>query len=211
MYTISYAMASPVISNSTRSSCELLEKRGSEEGLALNIAHTNETYKGRLTIQDTGSHGWGLYSERHWNVGDLVMRSRPINNIRHMKDAHTIQYDVDKHASIDLPARFVNHICGVANIGIQVIYGKDKKCAIGDKNVDDISFEFYAMKEIRMGEEILWDYETTEYDMLSKFECLCGSPVCRKKLTGFRDHSNNVLDAYGEKWVAPYILALLKK
>lgn len=182
------------------------------------IARTNVLYQGRLMIQDTGSHGWGLFSERDWKVGDLVMQSYPIDNIRHIKDAHTIQYDVDKHANIDLPARLVNHVCGIANVGIQVIRGTTTTPEVSlngtnDSNMilNDVMFQFYAIKDIRKGEEILWDYETTEYDMISKFDCLCGSPVCRTKLTGFHHHNHDVLESYGEKWVAPYLLEMLSK
>ncbi len=38
--------------------------------------------------------------------------------------------------------------------------------------------EVFARRDIAPGESISFDYNTTEYDMASPFECACGSAVC---------------------------------
>jgi SET domain len=209
------------------------EEDNVEENLMIEICRTNDCYKGQIVIQDTKSHGWGLYSERNWTIGELVMQSEPINNVHHIKDSHTIQYDVNKHAHVSLPARLVNHICGVANLGIKIVFvnkrdqqedtfnsdgshnKKDERtqkvnilalALAATDDADNVLFNFYAMKDIQKGEELLWDYETTEYDMISKFDCNCGSPVCRGTLSGFRRHAKDVIQSYGFDWIAPYLV-----
>lgn len=176
------------------------------------IADANERYKGKVVIKCTGSHGWGVYSERDWKNGDMILQGIPLETHHKFKDPHTIQYDVEKHATIDLPGRFINHVCGTANVGIQVVEKNQEDMT--DKKFDgvhhDVLFEFYALEDIAEGDELQWDYETTEYDMVAKFDCLCGSPKCRTKLTGFHHHGDKVLEDYGEKWVAPYLMRMRK-
>jgi len=43
-----------------------------------------------------------------------------------------------------------------------------------------------ALRPIAAAEEITFDYNTTEYDMASPFECLCGAPDCAGFIRGFR-------------------------
>ena len=46
--------------------------------------------------------------------------------------------------------------------------------------------ELVAICPITSGDEITFDYETTEWDMAEPFHCLCGSPDCRKVIKGFK-------------------------
>ena len=43
-----------------------------------------------------------------------------------------------------------------------------------------------AIREIKAGDEINFDYETTEFEMAEPFHCLCGSPDCRKYISGYK-------------------------
>ena len=43
-----------------------------------------------------------------------------------------------------------------------------------------------ALREIHAGQEITYNYCTTEYDMASPFKCVCGSDVCYGEIKGFR-------------------------
>lgn len=43
-----------------------------------------------------------------------------------------------------------------------------------------------ALFEINPGDEITFDYETTEFEMAEPFECCCGSPGCRGTIRGYR-------------------------
>ena len=43
-----------------------------------------------------------------------------------------------------------------------------------------------ALREIRSGEEVTFDYNTTEWDMASPFECHCGTDNCYGTVRGFK-------------------------
>jgi amino acid adenylation domain-containing protein len=45
---------------------------------------------------------------------------------------------------------------------------------------------FRALQDIRAGEEITYNYFTTEWDLSHKFQCLCGSPHCLHTIRGFK-------------------------
>jgi uncharacterized protein len=140
-----------------------------------------------------------------------------------MPTVHTIQIDWRKHVMPDLPSRFLNHKCGTANIGIdndkqtRIInnHGNDenqnnKKKKNGGADDDIIIFDFYALQPIRTGDEITFDYETTEYEMLhGGFECSCASPICRKHLRGFKYNGDAVLKIFDKRHIAPYLLVRL--
>lgn len=57
--------------------------------------------------------------------------------------------------------RFVNHSCS-PNTYIRICYGR---------------VEFYALRDIRSGEELTADYGETHHE--GKLPCRCGSPNCR--------------------------------
>ncbi|QOT00303.1 amino acid adenylation domain-containing protein [Brevibacterium sp. JNUCC-42] len=50
---------------------------------------------------------------------------------------------------------------------------------------------FIAVKEIKPGNYITMDYETTEDDLFRQFECGCGAANCRKSITGRLVRSRN--------------------
>src|SRR5690606_33439132 len=58
-------------------------------------------------------------------------------------------------------ARYINHSCE-PNCGIKGL------------------FTVVAMRDIRKGEEITWDYEMTEKSWWFRMKCKCGTEACRK-------------------------------
>jgi SET domain len=46
--------------------------------------------------------------------------------------------------------------------------------------------EVIALRPIRPGESLTFDYNTTEYDMAEPFSCRCGSVACAGLVRGFR-------------------------
>lgn len=89
---------------------------------------------------------------------------------------------IDDHLHIDLPPgtdlneaadrfpwRFLNHSCA--------------------PNVRLCGRDWIALRPIAAGEEVAFDYATTEYRMATPFPCRCGSPGCRGQITGFVDLS----------------------
>lgn len=87
---------------------------------------------------------------------------------------------VGEHEHVDLPEvvdparsaqeypwQFMNHSC--------------------DPNARLVGRAFIAVRPIEIGDEITFDYNTTEYDMASPFDCRCGATGCRgRRIAGFR-------------------------
>lgn len=54
-----------------------------------------------------------------------------------------------------------------------------------DPNIGlDKNFNFVAMRNIKRGEELCWDYAYDETNPRFRMECSCGSKKCRKIVTG---------------------------
>jgi hypothetical protein len=155
------------------------------------IKDANDKYDGRVAIQSVDERGWGLCALTTFQQGDLVMRGTALEQSA-VRTKHSVQLDWNLHAEMDLPARFVNHVCNQANVGV-------RPNAFG-------AYDFYALRQIDKDQELLWDYETTEHQVLEGFSCSCGSSTCRGELKGFQAHKEQVIESYGEGYIAPYLL-----
>lgn len=79
----------------------------------------------------------------------------------------TVQLDEDRHMLMDPEyLHFANHSC--------------------DPNffIDTERREFVALKDIHIGEELLFFYPSTEWKMDRPFKCECGSPQCIGLISG---------------------------
>lgn len=65
---------------------------------------------------------------------------------------------------------------------------------------------FYALRDIRAGEELTFDYATAEEDAAWKVECLCGVKTCRGDITGFF-----ALSLADQEKLYPFCLPYLKR
>lgn len=78
-----------------------------------------------------------------------------------IRDKFTIQISKEKHIfPNENSGKYINHSCS-PNL---------KK---------DENFVFIAYRDILKGDEITFDYETTEDEIAEAFVCLCGSENCR--------------------------------
>jgi hypothetical protein len=69
--------------------------------------------------------------------------------------------------AVEFPWRFLNHSC--------------------DANTRLSGRAIVALRPIAAGDEITFDYRTTEYDMATPFVCRCGAASCRgQRIAGFR-------------------------
>ena len=64
--------------------------------------------------------------------------------------------------------------------------------------------DVFAIRAIAVGEDVTFDYNTTEYDMASPFDCHCGSPVCVGVVRGAR-HLTADQRARIERWLPAYL------
>jgi len=82
---------------------------------------------------------------------------------RHM----AVPAGVDLAAQLDrYPWRFMNHSCA--------------------PNTRIDGREVRTIRPIEAGEQLTFDYDTTEWQMAAPFECRCGSPHCRGLIRGYR-------------------------
>lgn len=151
------------------------------------VSKVNQEYLGRLEIKDT-KYGRGLFALRDYTYGEHVMTGRALD-VTSNRCSHSVQTDWDKHALMNFPAVMINHSCD-ANVGIQ--------------DNSEGAYDYIALNIIASGEELLWDYETSEFE-IENFTCFCGTPICRRKLRGFRYHGEAVRKNYGEDFIAGYL------
>jgi len=91
---------------------------------------------------------------------------------------YAIQFE--EHKWIDTPSngRYLNHSC-------------EPNCGVRGE------FQIVAMRNIKKGEKLTFDYEMTE-DSDWKMECLCGSKLCRKIIGDHRNIPEEIKKKYKE-------------
>lgn len=163
--------------------CTAGEKRGLSAlpDLLSEVAAANERGRGRWELRGTAQKGWGVFALKTFFKDEKLFGSQALET-RQEPDEHTIQKGFGEHIYMNLPARFINHSCD-ANTGIRD---------------NDQAYDFFALREIREGEELTWDYEAAEFESISiPGECLCGSDRCRKQIKGFKFRYDVIRDQYG--------------
>jgi SET domain-containing protein len=122
--------------------------------------------------------GLGLFTNRSWKKGqDLFKLSGEILLYGH---ASNLAIQISKNYLIesypDFNDYFANHSC---DPNMEISFGKQ--------------LTMRAIKKIYPYDELTWDYETTEWDLIvpeCSFACYCGSENCRKEIKGFK-HTGN--------------------
>jgi hypothetical protein len=93
--------------------------------------------------------------------------------------------------SSETPWCFLNHACAP------------------NARVDTGARRLVALRDIRRGDEVTFDYLTTEWEMAEPFECGCGAEHCRGGIAGFsrlaKEQQRELLPA-----VAPHVRALYR-
>jgi len=64
-----------------------------------------------------------------------------------------------------------------------------------------------ALRPLQAGEEVTFDYHTTEWDMASPFACLCGARQCVGKVRGFK-HLSPARKRRLRPWLAEHVRQL---
>ncbi|MDY6938056.1 MAG: SET domain-containing protein [Cyanobacteriota bacterium] len=139
-------------------------------------------------IREVAPKGKGVFAARNFSRGETVAIGRKVRVLPE-RTPHSIQMDFDLHVLIDEPAVLINHCCN-PNTGV-------RKNQWG-------GYDFVALVDIAISEEITFDYETTETEFSARFQCNCGVPDCRKQLRGFFHLPVEVRKSYGE-FVAGYL------
>lgn len=118
--------------------------------------------------------GKGLFATRDIDPGTLLCRVTGQKKeltlaqtiLLHEKESHYIQVDFDRYLLCDPPFLYSNHSC-------------NPNCGVNAR------LEMSALKKIRAGEELFWDYSTSMLERHWTMKCSCGEKNCRKIITDF--------------------------
>ncbi len=142
-------------------------------------------------------HGAGLFATRELARGARIFIIE--GTLQTFPTRYSIQLDHGVHIEADgmttdaqmrarHPWRFLNHSC-------------DPNARIQGRSV-------IARRPIAVGEQINFDYTTTEADMAEPFTCQCGSSRCLKDVRGFAHLSSDEQMARATR-LAPHLKPLL--
>ena len=119
-----------------------------------------------IVVQNLG-YGLGVFATQNFAPGEpiVVLESK----FRASSTQYSIQIDVKKHLDTEGSiAAFLNHSCHP------------------NARFMPESLTFVALQPIKEGDEITFNYLSTEWDMAVPFECKCGSKLCKGKISGFK-------------------------
>ncbi|OTB04180.1 hypothetical protein M426DRAFT_321036 [Hypoxylon sp. CI-4A] len=103
----------------------------------------------------------------------------------------TVQCGRDKHLNLNSDLLYINHSCEPSLI------------------FDTANFNILAGPNgLQAGEELTFFYPSTEWDMAQPFDCLCGKPTCRGRISGAKDMTKARLEGV---WLNGHIHELLEE
>lgn len=109
------------------------------------------------------------------------------------KESYTLQIDFDKYILCEPPFLFSNHSC-------------NPNCAVNSR------LQFFALKKIKKGEELFWDYSTSMLERHWTMKCSCGEKNCRKIITDFDLLPQKLQSKYLQlQIVFPFIVSFLQQ
>lgn len=128
-----------------------------------------------IEARNTDGKGMGVYATRDFRPGEMVLmfRGSYVKN----RSEHTVQVEKDLHIDPREPWKYVNHSC-------------DPNCGIVNR------MDLEAMRPIRKGEEVTFDYAMTEAKIANLFDCSCGAAICRGRVGGFDTLSEELKKKY---------------
>ncbi|MCX6208718.1 MAG: SET domain-containing protein-lysine N-methyltransferase [Bacteroidetes bacterium] len=103
----------------------------------------------------------------------------------------TVQIDLNKHITLQPEfLQYCNHSC-------------NPNCFFNTS-----SFEFVAVKDIAIGDELTFFYPSSEWNMTQQFACTCGSKNCLQTIKGAAYLSKEILSNYK---LTDFIQSMLEK
>ena len=118
----------------------------------------------------------GLFARRDIIAGSVIFHLK--GSISRRPNKYSVQLSRDKHIDfppvrkpnddLDYAWQYVNHSC------------EPNGCVNAEE------FSFCALRNIKKGEEITFNYLTTEYELAAPFRCGCRSEKCFGFIRGYR-------------------------
>lgn len=112
--------------------------------------------------------GKGLFATKDIEPGEVLCRvswkEKELNFadtlVLKEKESHAVQIDFDRYLLCEPPFLYSNHSC-------------NPNCAV------NASLEMFALRKIKAGEELFWDYSTSMLERHWTMKCKCGEKTCR--------------------------------
>jgi len=146
---------------------------------------SRSTSESRIEVRESGIHGRGVYAIKRIKKGREIIEytgeriGEDEANERYQDNPSTYLFMVDEDVYIDglsdgNEARFINHSC-------------DPNCAAYLE--DDNRVVIYALKKIKPGEELSYDYQLTSEGLddgasPTDYTCRCGAESCKGTMMG---------------------------
>jgi hypothetical protein len=148
--------------------------------------------KDGFELRGTEGRGEGIFATRSFKTREIVMVGK-IEKVLDGNHSHASQIGENKYVLHAGSISKVNHSC-------------DPNCGISVNETG--AHDFVAMRDIIVNEEITFDYAMRNYGVnYFPKKCMCGSNICRGKITGWKDLPDERKKIY-EGFVAPYLLEL---
>lgn len=141
-----------------------------------------------VQVTVAGPKGRGVFAARDFPRGETVLVGKAIDYPA-QRTRMSVQLDWERHVEMDVPATLLNHSCA-PNLGV---HGNDWS-----------AYDFIALRDIRAGEELAFDYAMTEYSLVVPLSCLCGSAACEGEIRPWHDRGEQWREQ-NSRWVARYL------
>jgi len=158
------------------------------ESRIVTVVKSNKEYKGEYGIVATKDipSGTNLFKI------DGVLTKVPSRYS--VQVGHNLHIDIPESYDLEMIItrfywRFMNHNC--------------------EPNARIQGTECFALKPIKAGQEVTFNYNTTEYEMAEPFECCCGSDHCVGRIRGFSFLSRSEKEQISP-WIANHLLSFMK-
>jgi len=86
---------------------------------------------------------------------------------------YTVQVAPGKHVDVKTPLMYTAHSCAPSG-----------KIVVSEQATGGWTVQVESTRDLSKGEWVTFDYNSTEWDMQSPFDCACGAPSCRKSIKG---------------------------
>jgi hypothetical protein len=121
---------------------------------------------------DLSKFGKGLFSTYNFKKDEVIFKFTGYKMhfedtiLLGDKECYPIQVGKDLYIYADEPFCFINHSC-------------EPNCGINEH------LELIALEDIKIDEELFFDYSTTMLERRWQMNCLCNSPFCRNLIQDF--------------------------
>lgn len=162
----------------------------------------NSNTKPKLEVRDTKKYGKGVFAGNDIKKGTIIYTlggkkmdvTELVSKVNSDKENIDDPFQVGKRTYMDLDemSRTFNHSCN-PNTGIRKVS------------------EMFALRDIKKGEELTYDYSLTISPTVWNMKCKCGAKNCRKSLGDVLSIPKNRLKEYKEAGALQRYMKLLLK